>query len=116
MVALSGVRVCRLRRGTRWLSTIHSCSRGIMPLVLEIAAIRVVRGLRVAVCGVFPTPLEVRKGSSGFGVWGSEFEAPIAKFSVQNCSRIGPARRPILLLELASITYSLESNFLLENL
>ena len=35
-----------------------------MPLVLEIGAIRVVRGLRVAVCGVFPTPLEIGRGNS----------------------------------------------------
>jgi hypothetical protein len=35
--------------------------------------------------------------------WRSSIEYALPKFSFQNCSRIGPARRPILLLEPASI-------------
>jgi hypothetical protein len=64
MVALRCVRVRRPCRGTRWLSIVHSCPRGLIPLVFEIGAIPVVRRLHAAVFGVFPTPLEVKEGDS----------------------------------------------------
>src|SRR6266481_4810850 len=64
MVALSGMRVCRLCRGSPWGSFIRSCSWGLMPLVRKVITIRALCRLRSSVCRLLPAAVAMRKGNS----------------------------------------------------